>query len=117
MPAAKTQGHIACNWPRNRDFQSATGGTCCGEPAGRAGIPACQCKLTGKMPVALIAKMTVLQPPKLNVSAILTILRLQQLNGVAQFRGPFVEFFGDRGFHFTLHDFQFRERTFRFHFL
>src|SRR5204863_8252029 len=45
------------------------------------------------------------------------LLRLQHLDGVAQFRRAFIKLFRNRGFHLTLHDFQFRARTFRFHFL
>src|SRR5438552_8927041 len=48
---------------------------------------------------------------------ILTILRLQQLDGVTQFRSTLVEFLCNRSFHLALHDLQLRERTLRFHFL
>ncbi len=38
--------------------------------------------------------------------------RFQLLNGVAQFRRAFVEFFGNRSFHFTLHELELGARTF-----
>src|SRR6266702_172729 len=38
--------------------------------------------------------------------------RFQLVDGVAQFRGAFVEFFRDRSFHFSLHDLELGARTF-----
>ena len=38
--------------------------------------------------------------------------RFQLVDGVAQFGGALVEFLGDRGFHFALHDLEFRAGTF-----
>ena len=44
-------------------------------------------------------------------------LRLEQLDCVAQLGSPLVKFLRNRRFHFALHDFQLRERAFRFYFL
>src|SRR5436309_10147585 len=52
-----------------------------------------------------------------SVSTILTILRLEQLDGVTQFRSTLVEFLCNRSFHLALHDLQLRKRTLRLHFL
>ncbi len=45
------------------------------------------------------------------------LLRLEQLDCVAQLGSPLVKFLGDRRFHFALHDLQLRERAFRFYFV
>src|SRR5262249_51471760 len=47
----------------------------------------------------------------------LTLLRLQQLDGVAQLSCPLVKLFCNRSFHLASHDLKLREWTLRFHFL
>jgi len=54
--------------------------------------------------IRVIPRLNINQPSTIN----LMWLRLEQFDGVAQFGRALVEFFGDSGFHFPLHHFQFR---------